>query len=766
MFLKIKDFPKNSQFFIKYLISYTFILLVPVVILSFIVFGIFVELLKNEIINNTVNSLNKSKTAIDNEINQLYGISYQIMCANNSLNLYLSMQDSPTRDLYIKNEIRKHTASNFFISEVALYLQDDMYVYTNEGVYPLNIFINSIYEYENWTLKDFIQDITQSHMPFVRPAEKVNTDESYITIVYPNYKSSKIPQSSLIFLIPERKVQQLLPTNVNEMKGTSLIIDEKNQVITSSNYSEHINSHEFKYLINSLNDKDTVFEKKINGTKYFVFITSSNFFGWKYVSLIPVKYVMRNVAKAKFIYFIGLAVVFILGIILILLFMRVNYRPIRQLISYIKRTLNKDEEYLNEIELVRETIAYLTSQNIKLKNNLNENLTALRDSLIFSLIKGQIKTIEEFNKYGKGIGIEFSKNCFQIVIIQACSKDYNAELSKTEINRDMLAKIISSCIMEEYDYYFRDNIEANQYILLLAFNEDNKQSLNMMLKNMISKAKNEYNILLTMGVGDEYVNPEFISKSYMNASTALKYKFIKGNGQIIYYSDIISCQLKIEDYPDKKNIEELRHLIKQGNIRKIQHIIESVADYIRENNVPIFVAKGLCYEIIYEVLNADKDIIVRNKYPDIFLLEKIETMEELTEIIKGICLDVCSAIKARHMQEERINLIDKIINFIQQSYDNCNFDIQMIADNFGMTVSYLSQFFKSKTGKTILEFVTELRINKAKELLMQTDLSLNYIAEEVGYYNVSSFIRRFKQVEGITPGEFRKCNVNVVANAL
>jgi len=90
----------------------------------------------------------------------------------------------------------------------------------------------------------------------------------------------------------------------------------------------------------------------------------------------------------------------------------------------------------------------------------------------------------------------------------------------------------------------------------------------------------------------------------------------------------------------------------------------------------------------------------------------------------------------------------------------------MIADNFGMTVSYLSQFFKSKTGKTILEFVTELRINKAKELLMQTDLSLNYIAEEVGYYNVSSFIRRFKQVEGITPGEFRKCNVNVVANAL
>lgn len=53
-----------------------------------------------------------------------------------------------------------------------------------------------------------------------------------------------------------------------------------------------------------------------------------------------------------------------------------------------------------------------------------------------------------------------------------------------------------------------------------------------------------------------------------------------------------------------------------------------------------------------------------------------------------------------------------------------------------------------------MDYVTELKINKAMELLMYGDRRIKDVAEEVGYSNVNSFVRRFKQVTGYTPGEY------------
>ena len=62
---------------------------------------------------------------------------------------------------------------------------------------------------------------------------------------------------------------------------------------------------------------------------------------------------------------------------------------------------------------------------------------------------------------------------------------------------------------------------------------------------------------------------------------------------------------------------------------------------------------------------------------------------------------------------------------------------------------------RDRTGQTLLEYTTCMRMEKAKVILTSTKLQLKAVAEEVGYYNVSSFIRRFKQLVGVTPGEYR-----------
>ena len=66
------------------------------------------------------------------------------------------------------------------------------------------------------------------------------------------------------------------------------------------------------------------------------------------------------------------------------------------------------------------------------------------------------------------------------------------------------------------------------------------------------------------------------------------------------------------------------------------------------------------------------------------------------------------------------------------------------------------RLFKKTTGKSVLTYITELRMEKAKELLIKTDCSIENITEKIGYFSVAHFSQLFKKIEGITPGKYRK----------
>ena len=79
-----------------------------------------------------------------------------------------------------------------------------------------------------------------------------------------------------------------------------------------------------------------------------------------------------------------------------------------------------------------------------------------------------------------------------------------------------------------------------------------------------------------------------------------------------------------------------------------------------------------------------------------------------------------------------------------------------MADYFGMSQSYLSRFFKNQTGQTLSEYQLKLRMEKAKHYLRSTNEPIKNIVSKIGYCSESSFVRLFRETEGITPGEFRK----------
>lgn len=112
----------------------------------------------------------------------------------------------------------------------------------------------------------------------------------------------------------------------------------------------------------------------------------------------------------------------------------------------------------------------------------------------------------------------------------------------------------------------------------------------------------------------------------------------------------------------------------------------------------------------------------------------------------------------QHIREERerqtLTVLDKAKGYIRERFAE-ELSLEEVADFVHLNPYYFSKIFKQQVGETFIDFVTNLRIGKAKELMTSTDMSLKEVCFEVGYKDPNYFSRVFKKVTGVTPTEYR-----------
>ncbi len=122
--------------------------------------------------------------------------------------------------------------------------------------------------------------------------------------------------------------------------------------------------------------------------------------------------------------------------------------------------------------------------------------------------------------------------------------------------------------------------------------------------------------------------------------------------------------------------------------------------------------------------------------------------------IKELLFDMSDIITANDMSKSDI-LIQKAKSYIEQNYSNPNLSLITVADYLKVNAAYLSRIIKKKTDKRFVEIILEARMQKAKELLRDPDISIKKISECVGYNQVPYFRKQFTQYFGITPTAYR-----------
>lgn len=745
-----------SSLFFKYLVSYIVILTISVIAVTGIMRGSFVNMFDKQLITDNLNTLNRLMYVIDNQLSQMQKTALQIEINKNLRPVNLN--DNPTKVFTVKNELANYVATNNFIENIFLYYRNDEYIYSSFGSCSTTMFIDDVYNYGSWNKITFYEDINSisSNTVYYSNNAAGKQNRNFI-FLYPLPANSMHPYATSLFIVPEKSFKNIMKSTLKDWTENTIILDNDNRIITSINDNEYIYTEEFSKAVETLGNSRKVKNLNIDGKKYLLFSIYSDNTSWRYISIVPIYKTREEISnmQMKLIYSIILVWVFV-GIIAYFI-SRLNYRPIKNLDAYAKMIWSGNKEGLNEVETVKETLKFLSDKNIQLDQKLKSEEIARKEHLLTKILKGEIGTVYEVNQKGRDIGVIFTKDNYRVSMLKF---SYGSDIL-CNIKGNVI-KFIEESLPNQCEAYIRDHIDGDKASLIISYAQEDEKNILKALDQIKGSIKEKWNIVLTIGVGGEYNSIHDIPKSYIEACTALDFRFVKGNSTIIFYEEMTKEQSNCNSYPHE-DIAKLEVFIKQGDTDNIETILGRLIDFIKDQDTPIFIARRICYDIINIVMRTMNEIykefaFVNAKYPDVFALREFETVDQFVDIIKIICYDICNYVKENQYKQCE-QMLRNILDYIDENYTHCNFSIQNMADRFNMSTSGISQYFKDQTGQNILDYVSYLKIEKAKKLLMETGIPVKDVCKDIGYYNVSSFIRRFKQMTGLTPGEYRKNNV-------
>ena len=737
-------FTKHSKTFYKYLFSYLSVMVLCLSILVLFVVLYLFPLLKSNITESHSTALMQTAGALDGKLELLYQTSYQLAYSNENLISYYIMDESPIRDVKIISELESYSAISSFIDEIGLLNPKSEFIYTSTGVYPIDLFFKNEYQYP--TVKNpknlFLSYTTNVTMSASHTSAATHQYHAYITFINPPYALSNLPDITMLFWVRERELAEVLDV-LSSDSTFSAILSNGESIYSSLKFTSGEQTGE---LWTAVSNNASHF--RIDNEDYVLFVQKSKVNDWIYVYGIDEDEVFSSMNVIRMLLLTVTAIAAAISIFTIWYYMRLNYLPLKK-IKILTDKLELQYTENDEIDSLNHVLDYLSGQSryqIDILKN-SKLLSSLKNSLLFSLIKGHVSSVQEFNKDGASLNLKLTWPNYQVLMIQL-----RGILTENHTVADRLERLLSSAFSDQYEVYFRELFEENQYVVILAMDDSVCGESETRCHNLRDMALEE-DMSMTIGIGRIYQEIKGYQSSCLEADLALHNSFVLGHGSVITYHEKNFIDTPLLLYPSE-NMNSLRMSIRCGDYESFRQQAETIFAHITEQKMNADYAKNLCNSITGILTNELSPEALHQSTNTLLLMYHADTLNSYRLYFNQVTQDLISSVAPE--EEQNTDLLTQIQQYIMQNFDDCNFSAQKIADAMNINSSYLSQFFKSHTGENLNNYIANLRIAKAKRLLVSTNLSLPAIAEEVGYYNQNSFIRRFKQITGMTPGTYRK----------
>ena len=416
--------------------------------------------------------------------------------------------------------------------------------------------------------------------------------------------------------------------------------------------------------------------------------------------------------------------------------------------DYILKPFKKDE-FLALITDIENRI----KKERQIEQTTSENNDFLVSEILKKLSKCTVSEVEDHVKRLTDLGIKTDYSYFATVrvMVDQYYKQFSAEGQyNKELNMVLDRLITLGSARKGFDFI---TCIFKQEIMILAFAEDDEKFMEFACKLHELLNKGDEEVSVTVAISNIYNDLSKMPESFAESEKAIMSRFYLGQNKFISYESIAGKSIDIQ-YDIEPMVKDLVHNINLCDYMKSKEIMDKIFLDLSYCNADKF--RKYIHDIIDMLslrIENFGNFVAMNSAEINFYVDYLNTFRELKTYMNSLLQSVIEFINGEREKRSK-RRIEMAKEYIAVHYYE-PFTLNDIAEYVELNASYFSNLFKTETGINFSEYLLNVRMDKAKELLRDPKIKVYEIGNLVGYDDAVSFGRAFKKKWGISPKEYR-----------
>lgn len=402
----------------------------------------------------------------------------------------------------------------------------------------------------------------------------------------------------------------------------------------------------------------------------------------------------------------------------------------------------------------------------KYMEEMRENTEHEKQKFFEQMIAGNLSMADALET-GKKYEMNLSAGMYNLLLFRFTLGEENRKSGELLGEAEYAIKKLTERL--EYVFEFQRGVEGWAFLLMADNEEQMSERVKELSKDLEEIMKNYSTIAYFGGIGQPVARLRELEESFREAERALAARFTMELNRIISVEDIRMAQnvdtlddIEITSFGEiEKTRTMLEKFLNNGAEDEIDEFVDVYINELPEENLKsvlmrqyiimdaYIVMMSFCEKIegIEGEMQAQSEELKNS-------MKTIQTLEEIKNYIRMLLkkiIGVRDTISGRRYSD----IIEIAKDQIRKTYMSDEISLNTIAAEVGMSPSYFSSIFSKEMGKTFVDYLTEIRMDRAKELLMCSSMKTSEIGYEVGYKDPHYFSYIFKKTQNCTPKEFR-----------
>ncbi len=700
----------------------------------------------------------------------------KVMLNNSSI-----MQEFKTHVSYVTDSDMSFFSSHIFYDDITRYnkLIDKLLSHLFNSNY-----IDSIYLYSKKF--DYIASISSNGDAFSRDLSSKMTanqiydngwlgafeNKQYFKVIYrDNYIEGR---DCLSYIIPakgkEKNAIAALVINIQFeeiVRSTNQVLNDHKKNIYMMIDNNIIQLTENFYLnIDDLNKhagtKDLKGQFDKNGEEMIVNRIYDPYMDIVYISVVPKRILTADLRSILRAYYIIVILFVILVISIAWVYTKFLYKPLEQLLKIVSNENSGDYTNLqiSEFQLVLNEYKNLINTKNLMMAKLEANKLIFRERFLNSLLKGHISQNIENKIMEYDIDLKGREYLVLLIYIEHQDVISAEDWDKWQKIKELIQNAVDTQFEQKNIKGALCSLENGGTAIIISQNKKiADEFIQSFVESLIQYVGTNIDKEAHIGISRILDGLNNIPDGYKQAQQALRLGILNKKSRIHYYTDLPDQHNRRIEY--RKILNEFIVILKDYNEKNLDRFIENIMDKVQKEfdnalQVQAYYIKIVVNIIDYieNMLNIDYQCTLAEFCKNLI---KCRINSEIRNVLNNVLNDV---VQKWIQAKDNISIVDENVNntveYIHQYYTESSMGLEFVAGHVGLNPSYLSRIFKRVTGMPFQKYLAKIRVEKACELLVESDMQIYNISSNVGFGSPLSFNRTFKKIEGCSPKEYRE----------